>query len=99
MDETGIRNASTDLTRAVTEAVAKHADEPGNLLLVLQEVQARVGCVSPEAIGEVALALNLSRAEVHGVRTFYHDFREAPAGRHVVKVCRAESCQACGADR
>lgn len=51
------------------------------------------GCVPPEAIRLIAEALNLSRAEVHGVVSFYHDFREQPAGRHVLKLCRAEACQ------
>jgi formate dehydrogenase subunit gamma len=55
--------------------------------------------VPPAAIERIAAALNLSRAEVHGVITFYHDFRSAPPGRHVLKLCRAEACQAMGSER
>jgi formate dehydrogenase subunit gamma len=62
-------------------------------------LQAAFGHVPDAAVPLVASALNLSRAEVHGCLTFYHDFRRAPAGRHVVKLCRAEACQAVGADR
>ena len=63
------------------------------------QVQARFGYVDQRAVPIVAEVLNLSRAEVHGVVTFYHDFRAAPPPRHVVKLCRAEACQAMGADR
>ncbi|GAC1407152.1 MAG: formate dehydrogenase subunit gamma [Novosphingobium sp.] len=75
------------------------ADEPGgNLLPMLHRVQAAFGHVSEDAIRAVAAALNLSRAEVHGVVSFYHDFRDAPDARPVIKLCRAEACQARGAD-
>lgn len=73
---------------------AAQGNQPAELLEVLHEVQARLGCVPEAVLPAIAHALNLSRAEVHGVVTFYHDFRREPAGRHVVKVCRAESCQA-----
>jgi formate dehydrogenase subunit gamma len=86
-----------DLTGRVGEIVAEHAALEGPLLPVLQALQAEFGHVPPAAVPAVAQALNLSRAEVHGVVTFYHDFRAAPAGRHVVKLCRAEACQAMGA--
>ncbi len=66
------------------------------LLPVLQQVQSRVGWVPPSAIRQIAEAFNLTRAEVHGVVTFYHDLREAPVGRHVVQLCMAEACQAVG---
>jgi formate dehydrogenase subunit gamma len=74
--------------------VLDHAGRPGPLLLVLHAVQREFGFIPEDAVPWIAAALNLSRAEVHGVVTFYHYFRSAPAGQHVVQVCRAESCQA-----
>jgi formate dehydrogenase subunit gamma len=75
-----------------------HEGQEGALLPILHDLQAAFGCVSPAAIRLVADALNLSRAEVHGVVSFYHDFREQPAGRHVLKLCRAEACQSAGGE-
>ncbi|HTR87193.1 MAG TPA: formate dehydrogenase subunit gamma [Reyranella sp.] len=75
------------------EIVRRHEGRLGALLPILHELQAEFGCVPPNATRLVAEALNLSRAEVHGVVSFYHDFREQPAGRHVLKLCRAEACQ------
>ncbi len=76
-----------------------HLAAPGGLLPALQSVQAEFGFIPEQAIGFLAHELNLSRAEVYGVATFYHDFRlEGPAGRHVLKLCRGEACQAVGAD-
>ena len=80
------------------EIVAEHADQEGALLPVLHALQHAFGHVPDAAVPIVAGALNLSRAEVHGVVTFYHDFRHAPAGRRVLKLCRAEACQARGGD-
>jgi len=71
--------------------------ERGALMLVLHEVQRRFGFVPRESVRDIARVLNLSRAEVHGVISFYRDFRSTPPGRHSVRVCRAESCQAMGA--
>jgi formate dehydrogenase subunit gamma len=71
---------------------------PGALLPILHALQERFGYVDPAAVPLIADALNLSRAEVHGVITFYHDFRSTPPGRHVVRICRAEACQSMGAD-
>src|SRR3569833_323741 len=71
---------------------------PGPLLEVLHAIQASLGFVAEGAVPVVAQGLNISRAEVHGVVTFYHYFRRTPPGRHVVSLCRAESCQALGAD-
>jgi formate dehydrogenase subunit gamma len=71
---------------------------PGALLPILHALQEEFGYVDREAEPLIADILNLSRAEVHGVVTFYHDFRETPGGRHVLKLCRAESCQARGSD-
>ena len=75
---------------------AAHAALEGPLLPILHDVQSAFGCVPREAIPVIAHALNLTRAEVYGVVTFYHDFREEPAGRRVIKICRAEACQAMG---
>jgi formate dehydrogenase subunit gamma len=70
----------------------------GPLLPILHEIQAEFGYVPQEALPVIARELNLSRAEVHGVVTFYHDYRDHPAGRHVLKLCRAEACQSMGGD-
>ena len=91
--------ANAGLTAQVQDILAAHAGLEGPLLPILHAVQAEFGHVPQEALPVIAKALNLSRAEVHGVMSFYHDFREEPAGRHVVKLCRAEACQAMGADR
>ena len=93
---------STGATGTTTEAVvreiaASHRAQRGALLPILHAVQEALGCVPPEAIPVLADELNLSRADVHGVITFYHDFRSRPAGRTTVRVCRAEACQAVGA--
>lgn len=71
---------------------------PGALLPILHALQEEFGYIDPAATPMIAAALNLSRAEVHGVISFYHDFRDSPAGRHVLRICRAESCQSMGCD-
>jgi len=76
-----------------TEIIRRHGRREGAMLPILHELQAAFGCISPAAVRLVAHELNLTRAEVHGVVSFYHDFREQPAGRHVLKLCRAEACQ------
>ena len=81
----------------VDEIAAGLADRPGALMLVLHAVNERLGYIPPEAVPAIAHALNLSRAEVHGVVSFYHDFRTERPGRKIIRVCRAESCQAMGA--
>jgi len=73
--------------------VASQKQRQGALIEILHEVQQAFGCVPAEAVPVIAGALNLSRAEVHGVVTFYHHFRTRPAGRHVLRLCRAEACQ------
>jgi formate dehydrogenase subunit gamma len=78
--------------------VAAHAGEAGATLPILHALQEVFGCVPDAAVPMIADALNLSRAEVHGVVTFYHDFRRTPPGRHVLKLCRAEACQSMGGD-
>lgn len=77
--------------------VEQHRYLPGALLPMLHAIQDEFGCVPDSAVPVIAQGLNLSRAEVHGVITFYHHFRQHPPGRHVVQVCRAEACQAVGA--
>jgi formate dehydrogenase subunit gamma len=76
--------------------VAEHAGRPGALLPVLHALQARIGWLPDEVVAQAAERLNISRAEAHGVVTFYADFRREPPGRHVVRLCRAEACQARG---
>ena len=78
--------------------IAERRSLPGALLPMLHALQGHFGYVDPAAIPALAEALNLSRAEVHGVVTFYHDFRRTPPGRHVVRLCRAEACQSVGGD-
>ncbi|MEY8828211.1 formate dehydrogenase subunit gamma [Sedimentitalea sp. XS_ASV28] len=75
-----------------------HAGREGPLLPLLHDIQDRFGHIPETAHEIICDALNISRAELHGVISFYHDFRQAPAGRHVLKVCRAESCQSVGAN-
>ena len=76
--------------------VERHRHRDGPLIEILHDVQAEFGCVPTGSVAVLARALNLSRAEVHGVVTFYHHFRTKPPGRHVLQICRAESCQAAG---
>jgi len=84
--------------KAIAEAIEAHRECEGPLLPVLHAIQDRLGYIPREAIAAVAHALNLSRAEVHGVISFYHDFRAEPAGRHMVRLCQAEACQSVGSE-
>lgn len=86
-----------NLAGLVQRLVAQHKDDRGALLPVLHDLQHELGHVPADAVPLLARELNLSRAEVHGVVTFYRDFRDAPAGAHV-RVCRGEACQAVGAE-
>jgi formate dehydrogenase subunit gamma len=79
-------------------AIAKHGCEEGSLLPILHDIQAASGFVSEDAIRSIAHALNLTRAEVHGVVSFYHDFTKEADPRPVIKLCRAEACQARGVE-
>lgn len=79
--------------------IAEHRDRKGALLPLLHAVQQRFGCVSPGAEAAIAKALNLSRAEVHGVTSFYHDFTAEPDPRPAIELCRAEACQARGVEQ
>ena len=89
LDEDGVRRAET--------IVAGLAAREGAALPILHALQAAFGYVPKACEGMIAEALNLSRAEIHGIISFYHDFRRAPGGRHTLKLCRAEACQSRGA--
>ena len=91
--------SAEDVAIRVTEIVDAHAEREGSLLLILHDVQEAYGYVPAEALPVIAKKLNLSRAEVHGVMSFYHDYREKPAGRHVIRLCRAEACQSLGGEK
>jgi formate dehydrogenase subunit gamma len=80
------------------DIILQHKEQDGAMLPILHALQNAFGCVPEMAEPMVAEALNLTRAEVHGVVTFYHDYRREPAGRHVLKLCRAEACQASGGE-
>ena len=82
----------------VLAIVAAHDGERGPLLPILHDIRATFGYVDPRAVPIVAEALNLSRADVHGVVTFYRDFRTTPGGAVELRICRAEACQSVGAD-
>jgi formate dehydrogenase subunit gamma len=82
----------------VLRIVAAKQTLPGALLPILHEIQEELGHIPPESVPLIAKELNLSRAEVHGVITYYHHFRQTPPGRHVVRVCCAEACQAVGGE-
>ncbi len=81
----------------LAELIDDHRRLPGGLLPLLHAIQAELGHIPADAVAPIAVGLGLSRAEVYGVISFYHDFRTAPAGRHTVQICRAEACQAVGA--
>lgn len=87
-----------EASRSVDDALARMKGLPGGLLPILHAIQDEIGYVPPEAVPTIAKALNLSRAEVHGVVTFYHHFRSERPGRHVLQMCRAEACQSMGAE-
>lgn len=92
------RSVEAEIATATAAIVARLKPLEGPLLPILNEVQETFGHVPQQALPVIADGLNLSRAEVHGVVSFYHDYRDAPAGRHVIKVCRAEACQSMGGD-
>jgi formate dehydrogenase subunit gamma len=87
---------SEEVARRICEA---HGNRPDELLEIFHAIQHELGWVPEPTLPVIAHALNRSRAEVYGVLTFYHDFRRAPAGRHVVKICRAEACQSMHMER
>ena len=99
MNPTTTGEASATVENMVRDIAASLRAQRGALLPILHAVQGVFGYVPAEAIPVLADELNLSRADVHGVVSFYHDFRSAPAGRATVRICRAEACQAVGAER
>ena len=90
--------SATPTIAAAARAATQWRDQPGALLPILHDIQDELGCIPADAVPTIAEALNLSRAEVHGVVGFYPHFRTEPAGQHVLEVCRAESCQAMGGE-
>ncbi|MBS1695971.1 MAG: formate dehydrogenase subunit gamma [Actinobacteria bacterium] len=99
MNPTSTGGATTTTESRVRAIAASHRGQRGALIPILHSIQEDLGYVPAEAIAVLADELNLSRADVHGVVTFYHDFRSEPAGRTTVRVCRAEACQSLGAGR
>ncbi len=93
-----MQSAGTGIEAQVASIVDGMKGMEGPLLPILHEVQKEFGYVPQDALPVIASGLNLSRAEVYGVVSFYHDYRKEPAGRHVLKVCQAESCQSMGSD-
>jgi formate dehydrogenase subunit gamma len=89
---------SSNIEKAVARAIETHRVKPGPLLEVLHDVQRALGYIPPESVDAIARALNLSRAEVHGVITYYTHFRQHPPARRVVQLCQAEACQSMGAE-
>lgn len=94
----GVHAQSTEITARTAEIVEGLKSLEGPLLPILHEIQDDFGYVPRESLPVIAEALNLSNAEVHGVVSFYHDYRREPAGRHVLKLCQAEACQSMGSD-
>jgi len=86
----------TSMQESVQKITTALKDKPGALLPILHAIQDDLGYVPAESVPAIAKALNLSRAEVHGVISFYHYFRDTPPGKHTIHLCRAESCQAMG---
>jgi formate dehydrogenase subunit gamma len=93
-----MQSQGTQFAERATAIIEDRKGLEGPLLPILHDLQEEFGYVPAGALPIVAEALNMSRAEVYGVFSFYHDFRSEPAGRHVLKVCLAESCQAMGSD-
>lgn len=90
--------AANARTQTIARLIADMQDLPGALLPLLHGIQDALGYIPKDAVASIAQALNLSRAEVHGVITFYHHFTTEPTGRHVLQLCRAEACKSMGAD-
>jgi formate dehydrogenase subunit gamma len=90
--------AGTEIASRTAAVINEHMGLEGPLLPILHGIQEEFGFVPDESLPVIARALNISNAEVHGVVTFYHDYRRHPAGRHVLKICRAEACQSMGGE-
>jgi NADH:ubiquinone oxidoreductase subunit E len=93
---THLDSKATREEQAVRDAISRHQSVPGGLLPLLHDVQDTLGYVPKEATPAIAAALNLSRADVHGVITYYHHFRQTPPAGHTLAICEAEACQARG---
>jgi formate dehydrogenase subunit gamma len=98
MDGKRMPEASAWNAERASEIIAEHAGLEGPMLPILRALQQEFGCVSDAAVRLIAEALNLTRAEVHGVMTFYHDFRREPCAPHLLQLCRAEACQSMGSE-
>ncbi|MGY4099004.1 NAD(P)H-dependent oxidoreductase subunit E [Nocardia sp. R16R-3T] len=94
-----MKQAPQNLQELVRSVVDSHRHRRGPLLVILHDIQDRLGYIDPEVVPLVAAELNLSRADVHGVVTFYRDFRSEPPGRTTVLMCRAEACRSVGAEQ
>lgn len=92
------QEATHNTTSAVKAILASRPPAAGDLLPTLHAIQDALGYIDPDSVGDIASTFNLSRAEVHGVITFYHHFRSTPPARHTVHICRAEACQSMGSD-
>ncbi len=99
MQQPGAGPEPHDLTARTGAVIEQHSRLEGPLLPILHGLQAEFGFVPRQSLPIVAEALNISQADAHGVASFYHDFRAAPAGRHVLKLCQAEACQSMGSDK
>jgi len=91
-----MNSSAVSLREIVESTVDSHQGKIGALLPVLHSIQDTLGYIPPESVPMIAGAMNLSRAEISGVMSFYHDFRSEPAGEHILHLCRAEACQAMG---
>jgi len=94
--EVNMSSAISDPAAVVKSALQKYADIPGGLLPLLHEIQTGLGHVPKQSVATIASGMGLSRAEVHGVISFYHDFHNQPRGQTTIHLCRAEACQAMG---
>ncbi len=93
-----LKKSPLEVQRTIHEILEHHAGVQGALLPILHSIQDVLGYIPADSVSDIASALNLSRAEVHGVITYYHHFRMTMPGQHIVKICRAEACQSMGAD-
>ena len=91
-----MKSLVADPTTIVKSAVQKFAETAGGLMPLLHEIQAQLGYIPKDSVAIIASGMGLSRAEVHGVISFYHDFHDRPRGRTTIHLCRAEACQAMG---
>jgi len=91
-----MRSSNEVTTAVISSAVRKYADHPGGLLPLLHEIQSDLGFIPGDSVADIASGMGLSRAEVHGVISFYHDFHYEPRGDKTIHLCRAEACQAMG---